>query len=113
MVRERNDWCISRQRLWGVPIPIFYCEDCGEPLVNEETVERVADLFRREGSDAWFTHEAQDILPPGTSCKACGHQGFVKEKDIMDVWFDSGSSHMAVLEQRMDFTGLPIVSGGQ
>ncbi|NLY29657.1 MAG: isoleucine--tRNA ligase [Firmicutes bacterium] len=100
MVRERNDWCISRQRLWGVPIPIFYCEDCGEPLVNEETVERVADLFRREGSDAWFTHEAQDILPPGTSCAACGHQSFVKEKDIMDVWFDSGSSHMAVLEQR-------------
>jgi isoleucyl-tRNA synthetase len=100
MVRERNDWCISRQRIWGVPIPIFYCRDCGEPLVNEETIKAVADLFRREGSDAWFTHEAEEIIPTGSSCANCGHKEFVKEKDIMDVWFDSGSSHMAVLEQR-------------
>lgn len=100
MVRERNDWCISRQRLWGLPIPIFYCEACGEALVNEATIKAVADLFRREGSDAWFTHEAEAILPPGAKCQACGHGSFVKEKDIMDVWFDSGSSHMAVLEQR-------------
>ncbi|HHV93272.1 MAG TPA: isoleucine--tRNA ligase [Firmicutes bacterium] len=100
MVRERSDWCISRQRLWGVPIPIFYCKQCGEPVVNEETIKRVADLFRREGSDGWFIHTAEEILPPDTSCPACGHREFVKEKDIMDVWFDSGSSHMAVLEQR-------------
>lgn len=100
MVKERNDWCISRQRIWGVPIPIFYCRECGEPLVNDETVKAVADLFRREGSDAWFIYEAEEIIPEGTVCGACGHGSFVKEEDIMDVWFDSGSSHMAVLEQR-------------
>ncbi len=100
MVKERSDWCISRQRIWGVPIPIFYCEACGEPLINEETIKVVAELVRKEGSDAWFTHEAEEMIPQGTKCGACGHQAFIKEKDIMDVWFDSGSSHMAVLEQR-------------
>lgn len=100
MVRERKDWCISRQRKWGVPIPIFYCSDCGEPLIDKDAMYAVADLFEKEGSDAWFTHEASEILPAGTKCKKCGGTAFAKEKDIMDVWFDSGSSHAAVLKAR-------------
>lgn len=100
MVRERKDWCISRQRKWGVPIPIFYCEDCGEPLIDKEAMLAVATLFGKEGSNAWFTHEASEILPEGTKCKKCGCTSFTKEKDIMDVWFDSGSSHAAVLKNR-------------
>ena len=100
MVRERKDWCISRQRKWGVPIPIFYCEECGEPLIERESMLAVADLFEKEGSNAWHTHEASDILPAGTKCKKCGCSSFTKEKDIMDVWFDSGSSHAAVLKKR-------------
>lgn len=100
MVRERKDWCISRQRKWGVPIPIFYCEDCGEPLIDKEAMLAVADLFEKEGSNAWFTHEVSDILPTGTKCKKCGCSSFTKEKDIMDVWFDSGTSHVAVLKKR-------------
>lgn len=100
MVRERKDWCISRQRKWGVPIPIFYCEECGEPLIDKEAMLAVADLFGKEGSNAWFTHEASEILPKGTKCKKCGCTSFTKEKDIMDVWFDSGSSHAAVLKNR-------------
>ena len=100
MVRERKDWCISRQRKWGVPIPIFYCEECGEPLIDKEAMLAVADLFGKEGSNAWFTHEASEILPKGIKCKKCGCTSFTKEKDIMDVWFDSGSSHAAVLKNR-------------
>lgn len=100
MVKERPDWCISRQRAWGVPLPIFYCEHCGEPLITRESIKAIADLFRKEGSDAWFTRKAEEILPEGTKCQACGHRDFIKESDIMDVWFDSGSSHAAVLEQR-------------
>lgn len=100
MVRERKDWCISRQRKWGVPIPIFYCEDCGEPLVDKEAMLAVADLFGKEGSNAWFTHTAEEILPKGKKCSKCGCTSFTKEKDIMDVWFDSGSSHAAVLKNR-------------
>jgi isoleucyl-tRNA synthetase len=88
----------SRQRVWGVPIPIFYCEDCGEPLVNEATIEKVADIFEKEGSDAWWAHPAEELLPEGTKCAKCGGTHFRKEKDIMDVWFDSGSSHMGVLQ---------------
>ncbi|NPV71644.1 MAG: isoleucine--tRNA ligase [Firmicutes bacterium] len=103
MIRERADWCISRQRVWGVPIPIFYCEDCGEILVNDETIQAVSDLFAREGSDAWFLRGASEILPPGVKCK-CGGTRFTKEKDIMDVWFDSGSSHAAVLDHRPGLT---------
>jgi len=99
MVADRNDWCISRQRVWGVPIPIFYCLDCGEPVINRQTIDAVADLFAKEGSDAWWKYEAAEILPAGTACGKCGHGGFRKESDIMDVWFDSGSSHAAVLEQ--------------
>lgn len=100
MVRERKDWCISRQRKWGVPIPIFYCEDCGEPLIDKEAMLAVADLFGKEGSNAWFTHTAEEILPKGKKCSKCGCTSFTKEKDIMDVWFDSGSSHAAVLKNR-------------
>ncbi len=101
MIRDRSDWCISRQRTWGVPIPIFFCKDCGEPLVNDETISAVADLFRKEGSNGWWAHEASEILPAGTKCK-CGCTEFTKEKDIMDVWFDSGSTHAAVLDERKE-----------
>lgn len=100
MVRDRSDWCISRQRVWGVPIPIFYCEKCGHEHITPESIRAVADLFRREGSDAWFDTDAANILPAGTVCEKCGGTAFTKEKDIMDVWFDSGCSHVAVLEGR-------------
>lgn len=96
MIADRHDWCISRQRVWGVPIPIFYCEDCNEHLVNDDTINAVADLFAKEGSDAWWAHSAEEILPQGTKCPKCGGTHFRKESDIMDVWFDSGSSHAAV-----------------
>jgi len=101
MVQDRSDWCISRQRTWGVPIPIFYCADCGKEIINEETISAVAELFRKEGPDKWWELEADDIAPKGLKCE-CGCTHFTKEKDIMDVWFDSGSSHAAVCEQRDD-----------
>ena len=100
MVRERKDWCISRQRKWGVPIPIFFCKDCGEALIDKDAMLAVADLFGKEGSNAWYNHTAAEILPAGTKCKKCGCTEFDKEKDIMDVWFDSGSSHAAVCRKR-------------
>ncbi|MFC5450166.1 isoleucine--tRNA ligase [Paenibacillus aestuarii] len=102
MIAERGDWCISRQRAWGVPIPIFYCRSCNEPLVNEQTIEHVAQLFAQEGSNAWFIKDEKELLPHGTTCAKCGHGDFRKETDIMDVWFDSGSSHAGVLEARSD-----------
>ena len=100
MIADRHDWCISRQRVWGVPIPIFYCEKCNEPLVNEGTIDKIANIFEKEGSDAWWKYEAEQLLPEGTKCPKCGHDHFRKEKDIMDVWFDSGSSHMGVMTKR-------------
>ncbi|HZK43241.1 MAG TPA: isoleucine--tRNA ligase [Syntrophomonadaceae bacterium] len=101
MVRDRGDWCISRQRTWGVPIPIFYCDDCGETIINKETIDRVSSLFGEHGSDIWFIKTANELVPPGMKC-ACGSTSFYKETDTMDVWFDSGSSHMAVLETHPD-----------
>ena len=100
MISDRADWCISRQRTWGVPIPIFYCEKCGKPICNDETIRAVSDLFRREGSDAWYAREAAEILPAGFTCPECGHDHFTKETNILDVWFDSGCTHAAVLDQR-------------
>ena len=102
MVLDRKDWCISRQRRWGVPIPIFYCRDCGEPLISKEAMLAVSELFRKQGSDQWYIQEAEEILPQGTVCPKCGGRCFDKEKDIMDVWFDSGVSHAAVCDQRKE-----------
>lgn len=98
MVRDRSDWCISRQRTWGVPIPIVYCKDCGKPIVNDDTIKAIADLFRAEGADAWWTKEPSEFIPASVKCD-CGCGEFTKEYDIMDVWFDSGVSHSAVMEQ--------------
>lgn len=100
MVADRHDWCISRQRVWGLPIPIFYCKECAEHIINDETIDAIKELFGKEGSDAWWKYEAEQILPQGFKCPHCGNGTFRKETDIMDVWFDSGSSHASVLEQR-------------
>ena len=106
MITERNDWCISRQRVWGVPIPIFYCDKCGADIVTPETIAHVAELFREHGSNVWFDREADDLVPQGFVCPKCGHTHFTKETDIMDVWFDSGSTHAAVLDER-DYLHFP------
>ena len=99
MIANRPDWCISRQRSWGVPITAFYCTQCGEALADGATMHHIADLFEAGGSDLWFEKEAADLLPSGTTCGSCGASGFRKEMDILDVWFDSGVSHAAVVEQ--------------
>ncbi|HET7522152.1 MAG TPA: isoleucine--tRNA ligase [Bacillales bacterium] len=101
MVRDREDWCISRQRVWGVPIPVFYGED-GEPIITDETINHVSKLFRTHGSNIWFEREAKDLLPEGFTSEHSPNGTFTKETDIMDVWFDSGSSHQAVLKERDD-----------
>lgn len=98
MVMDRSDWCISRQRTWGVPIPIFYCKHCGKPIINEDSINAIANLYEKEGSDAWYKYEANEILPEGFKCD-CGCTEFTKEMDIMDVWFDSGVSHAAVCNE--------------
>ncbi|MDE6781723.1 MAG: isoleucine--tRNA ligase [Ruminococcus sp.] len=103
MVRDRSDWCISRQRTWGVPIPIIYCKDCGKPIVNDDTIKAISDLFRAEGSDAWWTKDVKEFIPDTVKCD-CGCGEFTKEYDIMDVWFDSGVSHSAVMEQHKGLT---------
>lgn len=104
MVKDRKDWCISRQRKWGVPIPIFFCKECGEPLIDKKAMMVVSKLFKNEGSDAWFVKSADEILPSDIKCKKCGASSFEKEKDIMDVWFDSGTSHAAVCQERSDLS---------
>ena len=104
MVRERADWCISRQRRWGLPIPVFYCNDCGKPIVTDETIQLISDLFGAEGSNAWFAKDAADILPAGFTCPHCGKSnGFTKEEDTLDGWFDSGSSHFASMKKDQGF----------
>ena len=100
MVENRPDWCVSRQRAWGIPITVFYCESCKQVLVNQQTIDHVARLFEQRGADVWFEEEAQRLLPEGTRCAQCGGKDFTKEMDILDVWFDSGVSYAAVLEKR-------------
>ena len=103
MIRERKDWCISRQRRWGLPIPVFYCSDCGKPVCTDESIEAVARLFEKEGSNAWFEKEAADILPEGFKCPHCGGTQFTKESDTLDGWFDSGSTHYASMLRDQNF----------
>ncbi|MGI8991567.1 MAG: isoleucine--tRNA ligase, partial [Bryobacteraceae bacterium] len=99
MIASRPDWCISRQRVWGVPIVVFYCEKCREPLTDKTILDKVVALFAEHTADIWYERAASELLPAGTKCKHCGSEEFTKEKDILDVWFDSGSSHLAVLTE--------------
>ena len=103
MIEERNDWCISRQRTWGVPFPIFYCEKCNKPYVTDESLEKVENLVRANGTNCWFDMDVKELLPENAKCE-CGCEEFRKETDIMDVWFDSGSTHQSVIKER----GLPV-----
>jgi len=100
MLKGRPDWCVSRQRVWGVPIPAFYCIKCDEVVADAAVIRHVADIFEKESADAWYKREARELLPDGFACKSCGANDFTKETDILDVWFDSGSSSIAVLENR-------------
>jgi len=100
MIENRPDWCVSRQRAWGIPITVFYCSSCKQTLATQETIEYVAKLFEKRGADVWFDEEAARLLPEGTRCSGCGGSQFTKETDILDVWFDSGVSYAAVLENR-------------
>ncbi|MDO4811814.1 MAG: isoleucine--tRNA ligase [Eubacteriales bacterium] len=104
MVRERNDWCISRQRRWGLPIPVVYCKDCGKPICNDETIAAISKLFADKGSNAWFDMTAEEMLPDGFTCPHCGKSaGFEKETDTLDGWFDSGSTHFCAMEHDQGF----------
>ena len=103
MIRERADWCISRQRRWGLPIPVFYCEDCKKPVCTDESIESVAAIFEEKGSNAWFEMEAAQLLPQGFKCPHCGGVHFFKETDTLDGWFDSGSTHYAAMQRDQGF----------
>ena len=103
MIRERSDWCISRQRRWGLPIPVFYCEDCKKPVCTDESIESVAAIFEKKGSNAWFEMEAAELLPQGFKCPHCGGVHFFKESDTLDGWFDSGSTHYAAMLRDQGF----------
>lgn len=100
MLKGRPDWCVSRQRVWGVPIPAFYCSGCGETIADEKIIDHVSSIFARETADAWYAREATYLLPDGFTCPRCGGSSFTKETDILDVWFDAGSSSIAVLADR-------------
>ncbi|MDR0310233.1 MAG: isoleucine--tRNA ligase [Acidobacteriota bacterium] len=102
MVKDRPDWCISRQRDWGVPITAFYCKDCGETLLDKKLIDHVAGIFEKEGADAWYLRPPAELMPEGTICPKCGGKNFEQDFDILDVWFDSGSSHIAALGKRDD-----------
>jgi len=97
MIRERADWCISRQRRWGLPIPVFYCKDCGKPVSNPDSIAKISKLFDEHGSNVWFEKEAMELVPEGFTCPHCGGKEFDKETDTLDCWFDSGSTHFASL----------------
>ncbi len=103
MIEDRNDWCISRQRTWGVPIPIFYCKECEKEYVTEDSLKKVQEIVKEKGTNAWFDLSEKELMPDGAKCSECGCTEFKKETDIMDVWFDSGSTHESVLAER----GLP------
>ncbi len=100
MVKDRNDWCISRQRTWGVPIPIFYCKNCKKEYATDESFAKIQKIFREKGSNAWYDLDEKELMPENATCEHCGSHEFKKETDIMDVWFDSGSSHQGVLVER-------------
>jgi isoleucyl-tRNA synthetase len=102
MIAERPDWCISRQRVWGVPITVFHCDDCKKPIMDANLAQRALELFRKEGADAWYVHSEAELLPPGAHCPQCNGTKLRREMDILDVWFDSGSSQYAVLGRRWD-----------
>jgi isoleucyl-tRNA synthetase len=104
MVENRPDWCISRQRLWGVPITVLYCDTCNEPVTTPAFFDKVREHFLTEGADAWYERPAEDFLAAGQTCAKCGNTAWRKEKDILDVWFDSGCSHLAVLRSRDELT---------
>ena len=103
MIRERSDWCISRQRRWGLPIPVFYCDDCGKPVCTEESIESVAQVFEEKGSNAWFELDAAELLPAGFTCPHCSGKHFTKETNTLDGWFDSGSTHFAAMQRDQGF----------
>jgi isoleucyl-tRNA synthetase len=107
MFKGRPDWCVSRQRSWGVPIPVFYCQECDEAIADTSVIDHVADIFARETADAWYARPESELLPEGFKCSKCESQDFRKETDILDVWFDSGSSCVAVLETRGDTLRFP------
>ncbi|MCS7180550.1 MAG: class I tRNA ligase family protein, partial [bacterium] len=104
MISLRPDWCLSRQRLWGVFIPIFYCENCGKDILTQEILDRLCELVRKYGSDVWIEKEANEILPVDFKCPDCGSNKFIKEMDILDVWFESGVSHISVLKEENDLS---------
>jgi isoleucyl-tRNA synthetase len=104
MVRDRPDWCISRQRAWGVPIPALNCVTCGEAILTRELIDRAASVFDEYGADAWYERPLDEFVPGGLTCPSCGGAAFERERDILDVWFDSGSSHEAVLPFRKELT---------
>ncbi len=103
MIRERNDWCISRQRRWGLPIPVFYCKECGKPVCTDESIESVSAIFAEKGSNAWFEMTAAELLPDGFTCPHCGGKHFEQETDTLDCWFDSGSTHYSAMEKDQGF----------